>query len=64
MAGESKTETVRAKREREQAQALLSAKLLGLNSGKPIPFDTDYIPEKRRHSGKRGRSSATVLELF
>jgi len=48
-ASEFVREAIREKREREQAKALLSAKLLeGLNSGSPIPFDDDYIPEKKR----------------
>ena len=56
MAGKTTIEAIQKKR--EQAKALLSAKLLdGLNSGMPIPFDDDYIPEKKRRlfarAGKR-----------
>ena len=52
-ASEFVREAIREKRqreeEREQAKAFLSAKLLeGLSSGTPIPFDEDYIPEKKR----------------
>jgi len=56
MAGKTTIEAIQ--KNRDKANAMLSAKLLdGQNSGKPIPFDDDYIPEKKRRlfarAGKR-----------
>jgi antitoxin ParD1/3/4 len=64
-ASEFVREAIREKRkreeEREQAKAVLTAKLLeGLDSGEPIPFDDNYFPEMKRRlktrAAKRRRS--------
>ena len=42
-------ETRQREKEQEQANAVLTQKLLeGLDSGEPIPFDENYFPEMKR----------------